>query len=151
MELACTGESFFAPVIADANKLLPAQRREALREYIWELVDKMIDQGEEGAVKIDHALVDGLYLRTMTVGPDTMLGGMVHRKAGLSILSKGEISVLTDQGCTRLKAPWIGIAAANIARLGLTHSDVVWTSVHATTNTDLAKIEEELYAADYED
>jgi hypothetical protein len=36
-------------------------------------------------------------------------------------------------------------------RVGYAHEDTIWTTIHATEETDMEKVEKELIAADYEE
>jgi hypothetical protein len=64
----------------------------------------------------------------------------------------GEVSVMTeDGGVERLKAPMSLITKAGTKRVIYCHSDVVWTTVHATKERDLEKIESEVIAKTYEE
>lgn len=54
----------------------------------------------------------------------------------------GEMSVVTPAGIRRIKAPQFEIGEAGSKRIGYAHEDSKWITVHVTSETDLAKIEE---------
>lgn len=118
--------------------------------YVSWVCDQLVAE-PQADIEIESALVDGLYIRTMRVPAGVYVAGARHMKAGLSILSEGEISILTQNGEARLCAPQLHASAAGICRLGYTHTPVVWTTVHATTLTNLDDIEAELFSVDLED
>ena len=64
---------------------------------------------------------------------------------------KGECCVMTEEGPVRIKAPYYGITKAGTKRVVYVNSDMVWVTVHATKNTDLDAIEEEIIAKDFND
>lgn len=98
-------------------------------------------------VPILHHFSNGVYAREMVSPADTFLCGEIHKTEHLVIISQGEISVLTNdgKGIRRLKAPCIIISKPGMKRIGYTHSETVWTTIHATECTDLASVEEEIF------
>ena len=96
-----------------------------------------------------HYFAKGLYAREIFIPKGTLLTGKIHRTEHLNIISKGDISVVTEEGTKRITAPFTMIAKPGTKRVGYAHEDTVWTTVHATDETDLEKIELELIAADY--
>ena len=96
-----------------------------------------------------HYFAKGLYAREIFIPKGTLLTGKIHRTEHLNIISKGDISVVTEEGTKRITAPFTMIAKPGTKRVGYAHEDTVWTTVHATEETDLEKIELELIAADY--
>lgn len=99
------------------------------------------------AVRIEpvHYFADGLYAREITIPSGTVLTGKVHRTRHLNILSRGTITVWSEaEGTKQLTAPATFVAEAGSRRVGYAHTDVVWTTVHATSETDLEKLETDL-------
>jgi len=95
--------------------------------------------GSVTELPITEHLVAGLYSREVRIPADTVLVGEIHRTAHINILAKGSITVFTEDGEKYLEAPATVPAPALTKRVGLTHSDVVWISVH---QTDLTNIED---------
>lgn len=93
-----------------------------------------------------HHFATGLYARTMVVPAGMLLIGMVHRAQHLSILSAGSISVWSagSNEVQHFEAPHILTAAPGACRIGYTHTDTVWTTIHATSATTVADAEEAL-------
>ncbi|MDY0087118.1 MAG: hypothetical protein RBS78_00970 [Coriobacteriia bacterium] len=134
----------FLPAAIATESLPPAERRTRLRDYInW--VEEQLLEAPQAEADLEHHLVDGLYTRTMRCPAGTTLTGAVHKRASLTFLIEGEISVLTEKGCARLTAPLVFPSAAGIRRLGHCHTDVVWATVCATAGTTLAEVEAELF------
>ena len=61
------------------------------------------------------------------------------------------MSILTELGIEHIKAPYNGITKAGTKRIIYTHTDCVFITVHATQQTDINKIEEEVIAKDFND
>lgn len=131
--------------------LLPG--RDERRDYIDRVEDAILAASGDDRVDagLQHSLAAGLYTRTMTLPAGVTLTGLVHRKACLTILQEGTISVLTEEGAATLTAPAMFWSRAGLRRLGMTHTPVVWTTIHAVQATDLEAIEDELFSYDYLD
>jgi hypothetical protein len=91
-----------------------------------------------------HHFAPGLYARKMLIRKGTVLTGAVHKTEHLCIIS-GDIEVSTDDGMKRITAAHAIITSKPGAkRAGYAHEDTYWTTVHATDETDLEKLVEEL-------
>jgi hypothetical protein len=99
---------------------------------------------------VRHHFAPGVYMRELRIPKGAVLTGKIHRTEHLNILAQGEISVLTEHGVQRLTAPAVIQSCAGIKRAGFAHEDTVWITVHPTTETDLAKLEELLIAPSFE-
>jgi len=63
---------------------------------------------------------------------------------------KGEVSVLTEDGPVRLKAPYYGMTPAGTQRLLYIHEETVWVTVHVTNKTNVDEAVEDVTAPDFE-
>jgi hypothetical protein len=91
-----------------------------------------------------HHFAAGLYARELRIPAGTLLTGKVHKTEHLNILSAGTITVWTEEGMRTLSAPFTLVSQPGTKRVGYAHSDCVWTTVHATDETDLERLEAEL-------
>lgn len=86
----------------------------------------------------------GLYARQMFIPKGTVLTGAVHKTEHLCIVS-GVINVTTDEEVIRIEgAQRIFVSKPGSRRAGFSIEDTWWTTVHATTETDLEKLVLEL-------
>lgn len=129
------------------------------RKAIVELDKKMIDRPgimmgnspEYAALcPLKHTFVDGAYVRELFMPKGMVFSTRVHRITHAYFLLKGDVSVLTEQGIVRLRAPLSGVTLAGTKRLIYTHEDTIWVTVHVTKETDLKKIEEEVTAENFD-
>lgn len=99
-----------------------------------------------------HRFTNGLYSREVTVPKDTLLTGEVHKTGYLTIVSKGDISVLSDdgQGTKRIKAPFAFVSTNKVKRIAYAHEETVWTTIHATDELNIEKIEKEIFDRSYQ-
>ena len=100
---------------------------------------------------LEHTFADGLYVRQFTGLKNTIVVSKLHKTNHPSLVLKGDVSVLTDKGPVRIKAPYWGITKAGTKRILYFHEETIWTTVHATEETDLEKIEEEVIAKNYDE
>lgn len=81
-------------------------------------------------LELRHHFAPGLYLREMIMPKDVCLIGKIHKTEHLCILSKGEVTVVTDEGTKRLKAPAVVHSMPGVKRAIYSHEDSVWTNIH---------------------
>lgn len=134
-------------------------------ECFWCVVDKSQEQIRADIQKIEeimalapavetpirHYKVGRLYAREMFIPAGTVVVGKIHSGESLSICSMGDISVMTELGVKRIKAPFTTEAMAGIKRVGFAHSDTVWVSIHETEAESIEDIEAELTVKSYND
>ena len=96
----------------------------------------------------------GIYAREIRIPAGTLLTGKIHKYEQVNILSYGEIEVLTERGVVLARAPFTIVSPPGTKRIAYAHTDCVWTTIHATDETELDRIEAEFIAqseADYLD
>jgi hypothetical protein len=101
-------------------------------------------------IPVRHYFAPGVYAREITAPAGTIVSGKVHKTEHLNIMSKGEISVLTEDGVKRFKAPYTFVSKPGTKRIAYVHEEMVWTTVHHTHETDVAKIECDLVQDNFE-
>lgn len=94
-----------------------------------------------------HHFAPGLYARRMFIPKGTVLTGAVHKTEHLCIVS-GVINVTTDEGVKLIAHQQeIICSKPGTKRAGFAAEDTYWTTIHATYETDLDKLVEELVEA----
>lgn len=93
---------------------------------------------------LEHFICNKTYTRQITLPKDTLLTGKVHNFDHTSILSKGDVSVMTPEGITRIKAPATWISKAGTKRLIYVHEEAIWATIHQSEHTIVADLEKEL-------
>lgn len=90
-----------------------------------------------------HHLAGGLYARELRIPAGSLLTGRVHRMEHINIVSKGRITAWTEDGMRTVSAGEHLVSRPGTKRVGLTHEDTVWTTIHANPNnlTDIAELE----------
>jgi hypothetical protein len=72
------------------------------------------------------------------------LTGKVHNFDHVSILSKGDVSVMTPDGVNRIKAPATWISKAGTKRLIYVHEETIWSTIHHSEHTTVEDLQNEL-------
>jgi len=113
---------------------------------------KRLDQIEEELLKVPekgnypcyNGFGPGLYFREMHAPAGHVILGHTHKTAHTCLLMKGSMRLLAEDGSIReIKAPMIFVAPPG-RKLALTLEDVIFVNIHATEETDVAKLEEQL-------
>jgi len=102
------------------------------------------------ACPLNHFFADGIYIREMIGLKGMVVVTKIHKTTHPYFVLKGDVSIYTEEGLVRIKAPYWGITKAGTIRVGYFHEDTVWITAHATDKTDTDEIEEDLVAESYD-
>lgn len=100
-----------------------------------------------------HYFANGLYAREITIPKGVLLTGMIHKTEHLCVLSKGKVSVYTDDGMKTIEASTVVHSSPGIKRVLFAHEDSVWINFHhnPTNETDIDKIEKTYVVETFDD
>lgn len=152
-------ESLVVDPFAGREPLLPALPDNAdvlqvegagIREKLARLEQAMMGSGQEVELPVKHHFARGVYVRELFIPKGTVLVGKIHKYSQVNIVSKGDISVLTEDGIKRVQAGSTIVSGAGIKRAGYAHEDTVWVTIHGTHETDVDRLEDELIASDFD-
>jgi len=132
------------------NKQDEIALRDERREGILELEKEMAEYPQLD-LPVKHHFSKDLYGRELLIPAGSLVVGKIHKHQSLNILASGTISLLTEEGTKEVSAPYVVVSKPGIKRVGYAHTDCVWITAHATQETDLEKIEDEVIAKDYGD
>ena len=121
------------------------------RDKVLQMEALMRESPEQIVIEPVHYFARGLYAREITIPKGTLLTGKIHLFEHINIISKGEISVLTEHGVKRIVAPATLISKPGIKRIGYAHEETVWTTIHACNAIDAAKAEKLLVVDTFEE
>jgi quercetin dioxygenase-like cupin family protein len=111
-----------------------------------ERLEAEIRQLPPADIPTEHTHGPGFYARTITIPEGGTLTGKVHATEHIFFVSKGDITLVTDEGRKRVQAPYQAICKAGLKRAGYAHSETVCTNIHITSETDLQRLETLLIA-----
>lgn len=112
-----------------------------VEEKVLAVEKLMREQGQPVAIETKHYFAPGLYAREILIPKGTLATSKIHLFEHIDIISKGEISVLTDEGMKRITAPATFVSKPGLKRIGYAHEDTVWVSIIACNETDPEKAE----------
>ena len=95
-------------------------------------------------IPVEHFFAPGTYGRMMIMEPGIYLVGKTHKHAHLAVLLEGTIQVISKYGSAIFEAPYIVNVNAGDKRAFKSLTKVKWMTIHATTETDLVRLESEL-------
>ena len=102
-----------------------------VRGRVESLLAEMREHGLKAELPLTHFHADGLYARELVLPKGTFAIGEIQKFPHVSVISKGEISMLNeDGGVTRVKAPCTIVSKPGVRKVGFAHEDTVWTTVH---------------------
>jgi hypothetical protein len=117
----------------------------SIKERI-EYIEKIMRQYPQLDIPVKHSFADGIYIREILIPKGTLLTSKYHKYEQLDFMLIGEMSIVTNEGVIRIKAPFFGKSQPGTKRLGYAHEDVLWLDIHSTKETDVDRLEEILYA-----
>lgn len=95
------------------------------------LLTEMHRLGLHHDLPLNHFFTGQLYARELLIPAGTFAIGEIQKAGHVSIISRGEISMLNaDGGFTRIKAPYTFVCEPGVRKCGFAHEDTVWTTVH---------------------
>lgn len=138
---------FNLPVIANKYNQDIAALSNIKKIELAEYYLKSFVAGSEQTAKelpLEHFICNKTYTRQITLPKDMLLTGKVHNFDHVSILSKGEVSIMTDEGITRIKAPATWISKAGTKRLIYVHEKTIWATIHQSEHAEIEQLENEI-------
>lgn len=130
----------------DLMLLVPNNAEMSMRQKVFSIEDRIREELTPVECPVTHHFSKGIYAREMFIPKGTVLTGKIHKHQNLNIMSQGELSVLTEDGIKRVKAPFTVVSPPGTKRVAYAHEDTVWTTIHPTDETDVDKIEAEFIA-----
>lgn len=98
-----------------------------------------------------HLFTDGLVVREITNPKGEMIVTRIHKREHPFFLMKGDMSIMTENGPVRIRAPHYGLTKAGTKRIIYTHEECVFITIHATNSKTVEELEEEFFTDDFED
>ena len=150
MEQAQKGCTLSQPKRTLDSSISPKQYRDGVMEF-EEYIKSLPDAMGRDDFPLEHQFVPGAYIRTITIPADIVMTSEIHKVTHPYFVMKGIVDVVTDTGVQRIEAPYRGITQAGTKRVLRTYTEVIWSTVHVTNETDLNKIEKQVIAKSYEE
>jgi hypothetical protein len=155
-ELTVYDDNILSEVDGEIVFNIPDKSPAVIRDRIWKLADFLFSLPEE-LTQTDftedttHYFMNGVYTRALFVKKGTLVLGKIHLKECTNILAMGDCTVLTETGCERVKAGFIGISPKGTQKLVYIHEDTIFVNVFLTNKTTVEEAEEEILSTNKDD
>lgn len=93
---------------------------------------------------IQHHFAPGVYIREMFAPKGALVLGHAHKTEHLNILVCGRIRLLMGDKVAEMQAPCTFVSKPGARKLFYMLEDVVFSTVHATIETDVDRLEDQL-------
>lgn len=89
-----------------------------------------------------HRFTPGMYIRELQIPKGAVIITKIHKTTHPFVVSQGHLSVWDEKtGVQHVRAPHTGITTPGTRRVAFAFEDSIWTTFHATDETDVEKIE----------
>jgi hypothetical protein len=89
-----------------------------------------------------HHFAPGVYLREIFMPAETVVVGMIHKTEHFNILVQGACLIVHADGSREeLRAPMTFVSKAGVQKVLYITEDMIWQTVHVTTETDIPTLE----------
>lgn len=93
----------------------------------------------------EHIFTPGLYVRQVTLPANSLIIGHRHRTEHFNVMLKGRMTVWMDGITQELAAPAVFVSFAGSRKVARIHEEVIFATIHPTTETDVARLEAQLF------
>ena len=111
------------------------EQQDALRTKVLDLESQML-QLPQLELKVIHHFSNGVYARELHIPKGTVLTGAIHKYENLNIMSKGDMTIVTETGPLRVQAPFTVVSPPGTKRIAYAHEDTIWTTIFGTHEKD---------------
>jgi len=96
---------------------------------------------------VQHHFIGGMYIRHMSIPAGLLLMGHTHKTTHPNVLLKGRMRLWMNGLVREIEAPCVFESVAGSRKVAVMLEDVEFATLHATEETDIGKLESELFEA----
>jgi len=151
--------------VVPSKEIVDQEYKYQFRENIMAFQDRVLAMENKPGVTLErealdkqnplkHTFCKDIYIREIYNPKGALIITKIHKTEHPFFLLKGDMSIATEKGNMRIKAPYYGITPAGTKRIIFTHEECVFVTIHANPKNerDIKKIEdEELIAKDFQE
>jgi hypothetical protein len=129
------------------SDLIEMQGRAASLDEVFKMQDIITAFGEPEEMPLRHFFAPGVCLREITMAAGLLVVGKMHATEHLNIITRGDVTVLTDSGPLRITItthPYVFVSKAGVKKVLYCHEETVWMVPHLTDTIDLVDLEKEV-------
>lgn len=135
------------PLQSHVLDVLPQQPGEPVTA-VMDRIREAVASAPQVMVEPRHYFADGLYAREAVIPQGVTMVGKIHLTGHINVLLSGTIDIMTELGVQRYVGPAVIISRAGEQKIGYALTEATWVTIHATTETDLDKLEQQLVTTD---
>lgn len=126
------------------------------REKLLALENVLLTESDmQHSYPLTHNFVDGMYIREIYMGKDSVVVGRIHKKDHFVNLLAGDVTIFDEfNGLHRLKAPCTFRSPKGVKRALYMHEDTIFQTVHRMDDPNLRlvrKVEDEMTCDTYDE
>jgi len=114
-------------------------------------LEKCLKEMPQIDLPVKHYHIDGVYVRELFIPKGAVLTGKIHNTEHISILSQGEIMLVSEKGTFSRKAPYTVVDAPGTKRAGYAVTDCTFINVMRSDKLTIEELEEELVSDTFEE
>ena len=101
---------------------------------------------------LNHYFANGLYWREIFNPKGCIITTKIHGEQNISVITKGRLSCITEEGLEILEAPMMFITKPGTKRVLYAQTDVIFNTIHPnpTDSRDIEELEARIIAPDFE-
>ncbi len=135
---------------------LEQENKQITREHILKFEKIMLNQpnADINAVEscpLKHYFADGMYIREIFMPKGTIIVSKIHKKKHPYFVLSGRAEVITEKEVVLIEAPYHSLTEPGTKRVLRILENMIWVTVHATKETDLNIIENEIIAKSFDE
>jgi hypothetical protein len=100
-------------------------------------------------IPVEHFFASGVYTRQATFAADTLAVGKIHKTRHTNVILKGKFKLITEDGVKEVVGPCVFVSEPGTKKMAYFIEDTIWLNIHATSETDIEKIENAVIAKNY--
>lgn len=116
--------------IDESNRFLLLTDKHPTLEDIFVLQDLLFHCADQMNLITKEYWVSGVYAREIFIPKGACAVGKVHKKDQISVMTKGEMTLMTEDGVIRIKAPFVMTSKPGVKRAVYAHEDTIFMSFH---------------------
>lgn len=128
-----------------AQFLMSNPDMDTIVEIQWWMMDNM----PPGDTTPDNYFAEGIYARSLDIKAGTFAIGKRHANGHMTFLMKGDLTIISDAGVERVKAPRVWVDGPGVKRAVYAHADSTVVTTHATELTDMVELEKALVIPEF--
>lgn len=117
-------------------------------DAVEEMEGMLLPKSEGGLsalTPVQHHFIGGMYIRHMTAPAGLLVIGHTHRTTHPNVLLKGRMRLWMNGVVQEIEAPHVFESVAGSRKVAVMLEDVEFATIHVTSETDIVKLEEELF------